>query len=73
MVQGRKMANYDPYQILDFNTSLERYLSKLSENPKIFDMGPTVLKLGQMKEFVNFGPIPWIIYSPWSKAEKYQN
>ncbi len=54
-----KMANYDPYKILDFNTLSERSLSKLSENPKIFDIGPTVLKLGQMKEFVNFGPIPW--------------
>ncbi len=53
-------------------TPFERYLSKLSENHKIFDIGPTVLKLGQMKEFVNFGPIPWIIaHGPRPKMANY--
>ena len=31
-----KMPNYDPNQILDLNTSFERFLYKLSENHKIF-------------------------------------
>ncbi len=63
------MTNEGPDKILDFNTSFERSVSKLSENPKIFDIGPTVLKLGQMKEYVNFGQIT-MDYSPRSKAEK---
>ncbi len=45
MVQGRKMTNYGPNEILDFNTSFERSFSKLSENQKIIDIGSTVLKL----------------------------
>ena len=49
MVQGRKMTNYGPSEILDLNTSFERYLSKLSENQKIFDIRSTVLKLWLLK------------------------
>ncbi len=45
MVQGRKMPNYGPNEILDLNTSFERSLSKLSENHNIFDIGPTEFKL----------------------------
>ncbi len=47
MVQGRKMKNYGPNKILDFNTSFERYFSKLSENDNIFDI---VLKLWLLKD-----------------------
>ena len=39
------MTNYGPNQIMDFNTSFERYLSKLSENNKIFEIGSSELKL----------------------------
>ncbi len=42
MVQGRKIKNYGPNEILDFNTSFERSLSKLSENHNIFDIGSTI-------------------------------
>ncbi len=59
MVQGRKMTNYGPNQILDLNTSFERSLSKLSENHKIFDIGSTVLKLWQLKD-VQLQPLPTI-------------
>ncbi len=45
MVQGRKMTNYDRYQILDLNISFERSLSKLSENSKIVVIGSMILKL----------------------------
>ncbi len=45
MVQGRKMTNYGPKEIFDFNTSFERSLSKLSENHKNFDFGSTEFKL----------------------------
>ena len=45
MVQGRKMTNYGIDENLDLNTSFERYLSKLSENPQKIDIGSTVLKL----------------------------
>ncbi len=34
MVQGRKMTNYGPDENLDLDTSFERSLSKLLENPK---------------------------------------
>ncbi len=44
MVQGRKMTNYGPDEILFFNTSPERPISKLSENQKINDIGPTEQK-----------------------------
>ena len=37
MVQGQKMTNYGPNKMLDLNTSYERYLSKLSENHKMFE------------------------------------
>ena len=43
MVQGRKMTNNGPSEILDFNTSFERCLSKLSENQKIFEFGSIVM------------------------------
>ncbi len=36
--------------MLDWNTSFERYLSKLSENPKNFHIGSTVLKLWPLKD-----------------------
>ncbi len=39
------MTNYGPDEILNFNTSFARSVSKLSENNKIFDIGSTVLKL----------------------------
>ena len=42
MVQGRKMTNYDPNQILDLNTSFESYLFKLSENQKIVEIGSII-------------------------------
>ena len=45
------MTNYSPEQILDLNTSFERYFSKLSENHKNFDIGSTVLKLWLLKDF----------------------
>ncbi len=50
MVQGRNMTNYDPNEILDLNTSFERYFSKLPENQKINDIGPTELKLWPFKD-----------------------
>ncbi len=50
MVQGRKMTNYGPNQILDLNTSFERSLSKLSENHKIFEIGSSELKLWLLKD-----------------------
>ncbi len=71
MVQGRKMPNKGPDEILDFYTSFERSLYKLSENQKNFDIGSTVLKLGQITEYANFGPIPWIIaHAPRPKNDK---
>ncbi len=39
------MTNYGTAEILDLNTSFERSLSKLSENPPKIDIGSTVLKL----------------------------
>ncbi len=51
------MTNYGPNKILDFNTSFERYFSKLSENVKIFDIGSTVLKLWLLKDF-NYNSLP---------------
>ena len=50
MVQGRKMRNYGPNQILDLNTSFERYFYKLSENHKIFEIRSTVRKLWPLKD-----------------------
>ena len=44
------MTNYGPNQILDFNTSFERSLSKLSENNKNFEIGSTILKLWLIKD-----------------------
>ncbi len=38
MVQGRKMTNYGPDEILDLITSFERSPSKLSENHKILTL-----------------------------------
>ncbi len=45
--------------ILWFSESLESYLS-------------SGVHIWKITEFANFGQIPWIIYSPWSKAEKWQ-
>ena len=45
MVRGRKMKNHGPDELLDWNTSFEKSLSKLSENHKINVIGPTELKL----------------------------
>ncbi len=51
--------------------SFERSLSRLSETQKIFDIGSTVLKLGQITEYANCGPIPWIIaHGPRPKNDK---
>ena len=50
MVQRRKMSNYGPNQIRDFNTSFERSLSKLSENYKIIEIGSSELKLWLLKD-----------------------
>ncbi len=50
MVQGQKMTNYGPNEILNLNTSFERSLSKLSENQKIVEIGSTVLKLWLLKD-----------------------
>ncbi len=50
MVQGQKMTNYGSNEIFDLKTSFERYLSKLSENLKISDIGSTVLKLWLLKD-----------------------
>ncbi len=47
MVQGRECQIRGPNKILDFNTSSERPLSKLSENHVI---GPTELKLWPFKD-----------------------
>ena len=44
------MSNLGSKEVLDLNTSLERYLSKLSENHKIVDIGSTVLKLWLFKD-----------------------
>ena len=44
MVEGRKMTNDGPDEIWGLNTSFERSLSKLSENPTSFDIGSTILK-----------------------------
>ncbi len=44
------MMNYDPTNILDFNTSFESSLSKLSENHKINVIGSTELKLWPFKD-----------------------
>ena len=44
------MPNYDPNQILDLNTSFERFLYKLSENPKNFEIGSSKLKLWLLKD-----------------------
>ncbi len=57
-------------EILDWNTSFKRNFSKLSENPKVFDIGSTVLKLWLLKDtplrlindFVNLlAAITWIL------------
>ena len=45
-----KMPNYVPNQILDFNTSFERYLSKLSEDNNIFEIGSSELKLWLLED-----------------------
>ncbi len=37
-------------EILDWNTLFETNFSKLSENPQIFDIGSTVLKLWLLKD-----------------------
>ncbi len=50
MVQRRKMTNYGPNQIRDFNTSFERSLSKLSENHKIVEIGSMIPKLWLLKD-----------------------
>ncbi len=50
MVQGRKITNYGPKAILDFNTSFEMSLSKLSDNQKISDIGSTILNLWLLKD-----------------------
>ncbi len=50
MVQGRKITNYDPYQILDLNTYFKKYLFKLSENSKISEIGSTIPKLWLLKD-----------------------
>ncbi len=68
MVQGRKMINYGPNQIRDFNTSFERPLSKLSENHKIFEIGSSELKLTAV-EHVPLPPPPpplnqWLAWEP---------
>ena len=44
------MTNYGSNEIFDLKTSFERYLSKLSENLKISDIGSTVLKLWLLKD-----------------------
>ncbi len=44
------MTNLVPDEILCFNTSFERSLSKLSENHKINVIGPTELKLWPFKD-----------------------
>ncbi len=51
MVQGRKMTNYGPSEIFDFNKSSENPLSKLLENHKINVIGPTKLKLWPFKDY----------------------
>ena len=43
MVQGHKMTNHCPKEMLDLNTSFERSRSKLSENHENVDIGSTVL------------------------------
>ena len=45
-----KMRNYGPNQNRDFNTSFERYFSKLSENYKIVEIGWSELKLWLLKD-----------------------
>ncbi len=45
MVRGRKMTNYGPNEILDWNTSFERSLSKLSEKHNNFEIGSIILRL----------------------------
>ena len=44
------MTNYGPNQILDLNTSFERSFSKLSENPKNFEIGSSKLKLWLLED-----------------------
>ncbi len=44
---------------MDCNTSFERSLSKFSENPKIFDIGSTVLKLRLLKDVQQHSFIQW--------------
>ncbi len=51
MIQGQKITNQAPDEILDLNTPFERSLSKLSENPKNVDIGSTVLKLWLLKGY----------------------
>ena len=48
--------------IFCFSESFKKYLS--NDTIKFI--------FGRWLKFANFGQIPWIIYSPWSKGEKWQ-
>ncbi len=54
MVQGGKMTNYGPNEILDYLKS--KSLSKLSENPEIVYIGSTILKLWLLIIMFNYIP-----------------
>ncbi len=71
MVQGRKMTNYGPNQIRDFNTSFKRSLSKLSENQKIVEIGSMILKLWLLKDANYPPPLPPLNQSPYVPTQCY--